>query len=371
MKKKKSSGYGLPKTAAAKTFVAPKLDYLPPMPKKYRPRIGLIGCGGISQYHLKGYREAGWNVIALSDIKEEKAAARRDEFYPKVAVFTDYRRMLAETELDVVDIATHPDVRGPIIRDSLLAGCHVLSQKPFVLDLAEGRKLVELAERKKLRLAVNQNGRWAPYFSYLRRAVQSGLIGNLQTVDMRINWDHTWTRGTPFEKVHHLILYDFAIHWFDMVTCFFGGRTAKRVWASAVHAPDQDMKPPFLAHVAVEYPNGLATLSFNAHSKFGANESTTLVGSTGTINSDGPLCAGNQIRIYTDKGVATPKLTGSWFPDGFRGAMGELLCAIEEKREPENSARANLKSLELCFAALASADSGQPKTPGKVRAVEK
>ena len=46
--------------------------------------------------------------------------------------------------------------------------------------------------------------------------------------------------------------------------------------------------------------------------------------------------------------------------------MGELLCAIEEDREPENSARENLRSLELCFAALASADSGQPVKPGDV-----
>ena len=49
--------------------------------------------------------------------------------------------------------------------------------------------------------------------------------------------------------------------------------------------------------------------------------------------------------------------------------MGELLCAIEEDREPNNSARSNLKSLELCFAALKSADSGQPVDVGSVRAV--
>jgi predicted dehydrogenase len=367
--KKKSANYGLPKNAAWRIIAAPRLDYLPPMPKKYRPRIGLIGCGGISQQHLRAYRESGWNVVALADLIEEKAAKRRDEFFPKARVTTDYKKLLAESDLDVVDIATHPKERLEIIRDALNADCHVLSQKPFVLDLDEGRKLVALADRKKLRLAVNQNGRWAPYFSYLRRAVQAGLIGDMQTADLRMNWDHTWTQGTAFEKVHHLILYDFAIHWFDMVTCFFADRQAKRVFASAVKSLDQVIAPPFLAHAAVEFPNGLATLSFNAHSKFGGHETTTLVGTAGTIRCDGPLCAGNDITIYTAKGIAKPKLKGSWFPDGFRGAMGELLCAIEEKREPENSARANLKSLELCFAALDSADTGEPRVPGQVRDV--
>jgi hypothetical protein len=58
--------------------------------------------------------------------------------------------------------------------------------------------------------------------------------------------------------------------------------------------------------------------------------------------------------------VARPRLTGAWFNDGFAGAMGELLCAIEDGREPLNSARGNLFSLKLCLAALRSAESGIP-----------
>jgi hypothetical protein len=77
---------------------------------------------------------------------------------------------------------------------------------------------------------------------------------------------------------------------------------------------------------------------------------------------------GNQtVTLYTEKGQAQPKLEGSWFPDGFHGTMGELLRSIEEGREPSNSARDNLRSLALCFAAIASATDGTPKVPGEVR----
>jgi hypothetical protein len=51
---------------------------------------------------------------------------------------------------------------------------------------------------------------------------------------------------------------------------------------------------------------------------------------------------------------------GSWFNDGFAGAMGELLCAIEDGREPLNSARGNLSSLKICQAALRSVRTGGP-----------
>ncbi|MFA6241395.1 MAG: hypothetical protein WC655_10720, partial [Candidatus Hydrogenedentales bacterium] len=57
---------------------------------------------------------------------------------------------------------------------------------------------------------------------------------------------------------------------------------------------------------------------------------------------------------------------GDWFANGFHGAMAELLCAIEEKREPYNSARHNLRSLALCFAAVASAENHQPVVQGTI-----
>jgi hypothetical protein len=76
------------------------------------------------------------------------------------------------------------------------------------------------------------------------------------------------------------------------------------------------------------------------------------------------------VTLTTADGVAVPELSGSWFGDGFAGTMAELLCAIEENRIPNNNARDNLKSLAVCFAALASADSGgQPQSVGRTRRV--
>ena len=60
------------------------------------------------------------------------------------------------------------------------------------------------------------------------------------------------------------------------------------------------------------------------------------------------------VELHTEAGVARPELRGTWFNDGFAGTMGELLCAIEEGREPLNSARGNLFSLKLCLAAVRS-----------------
>jgi predicted dehydrogenase len=347
---------------------SPKLDYLPRGPRyPKRHKLGLIGCGGIAQYHLTAAQSFGVEVVALADVNLAAAQSRRDEFFPQAALYTDYRELLACEDITVVEIATHTAIRTPQILDALRAGKHVLSQKPFTFDLAAGRKMVALAARKGLRLGVNQNGRWAPQFSALLAAVRSGLLGDIHTLDMVMAWDHTWTRGSKFAELHHLILSDFAIHWFDIAATVFAGRTAHSVFANAVPAPHQDLTPPMLANAVINFGDGLTTLGFSAYQSFAPHEYLCCVGSQGTLRGAGNLCNLTELELTTRQGTVKIPLEGKWFPDGFRGTLGEFLRAIEADREPSISGRNNLRSLEICFAALASADTGRPVKPGQAR----
>jgi predicted dehydrogenase len=354
------------KLAKPAVVVAPTLPYQPRDPKKYRPGIALIGCGGITAWHLKAYRRAKYNVVAFCDVDRRLAEKRRVEFFPKAFVSDDLQAVLRRDDVEVVDIATHPPVRPPLVEAALRAGKHVLSQKPFVEDLKIGERLADLADKQGVRLAVNQNARWAPHFSYIRETVRGGFLGNIDAVHCDVHWDHTWVKGTPFESVRHLILYDFAVHWFDFVTTLMGD-TAKRVYASTAASLGQPISPPLLAQVSIEYPSAQATLIFDANTRIGRVDRTLVVGSKGAISSSGVNQDHQRVVLTTAAGVARPKLAGAWFPDGFHGTMGELLCAIEENREPTNSARNNLASLALCFAAVASAERGKPLVPGSVR----
>jgi predicted dehydrogenase len=354
-----SKNYDL-KPATAAQIPAPVFPYGPPSPKGTAPKIGLIGCGGITEHHLKAYKAAGWEVAAFHDTNPEAAESRRREFYPQARVCPDVADMLEDPEIKVVDIATHPKVRAALIERSIAAGKHVLSQKPFAVDLATGERLAKLAREAGVKMAVNQNGRWAPYFSYMRHAVRSGLIGEVGAVHMVLNWDHTWTAGTPFDEIHHLMFHDFGIHWIDAARSFFQGMDATSINATLARFPGQPVKPPLLANAAVTFPGGMATLAFNGCSRFGARETCTITGTMGTLHAAGDICGIPSVEIHTADGIATAELEGAWFPDGFRGCMGELLCAIEQNREAENSAAENLKTLALVLAAMRSADEEHP-----------
>ncbi len=346
---------------------APALPYQPPRPESSQHVLGLIGCGGITTYHLDAYRTAGFPVVAFCDTNEDAARARRDIYTPDGAVYTDFHALLARPDITVVDIATHVEIRGAMIEAALMAGKHVLSQKPYTLDLDEGARLAALATARNLKLAVNQNGRWAPHFSYMGQAISTGLIGDVEAVHLGVHWDHTWTKDTVFNEIPHLILYDFAIHWFDMLTCFMGDATPLRVYASESRTTTQTNLPPMLGQVLVEYEHAQATLVFDAATAHGAADVSRVVGSRGTITSQGPDLSHQEVTLFTESGVASPKLSGEWFKNGFEGTMAALLCAIESDREPSHSATNNLKSLALCFAAIKSAETHSPQIPGNIR----
>lgn len=357
-----NSEYGLSPEKKAHSIDPPAVDYFPPKPKGYHPAIALIGTGGISEYHLRNYQKAGYRVTALANRTIEKAKALRDQFFPEAKVYQDYREILALNDIHVADVTPHPTDRLPILHDCLNAGKHVLSQKPFVLDLEDAKKLVDVANRQKVNLAVNQNGRWAPHFSYIRNAVRQGLIGEVTSIDFSLQWDQTWIQGIPsFEEMKHLILFDFGIHWFDITACIMGSQKPRSIFASVARHAGQVYKPPALASVIIEYPETQVRMSFNAHCTLGEEDTTTIVGTHGTLRSRGPsLNEQPSMEVFLEKGSATVPLQGCWFDSGFQGTMGELLCAIEEGRAPYHSAKNNFKTLELCSAARRSANQGTP-----------
>ncbi len=356
------------KSAELAEVAAPDLPYRPPMPSTYRPRIALVGAGGISAAHLAAYRSCGFDVAVICNRTLSRAEARRDEYFPDAEATDDIQRTLTRDDIAVVDITPHPAERRAMIETALSAGKHVLSQKPFVLDLDVGARLADIADEKGVLLAVNQNGRWAPHLAWIREAVRAGLVGDVHAFDVSIHWNHGWIGGTPFEDIDDLILYDFAVHWFDFLTSLIGAR-ATSVFATKARAASQTVRPPLLAHAQVAFDGGVASLLFDGAAGFGAEDRTVVAGSAGTLNSCGPDLGNQAVTLTTAAGISRPPLEGTWFNEGFAGTMGALLKAAEDGGQPLNAARGNLDALALVFAAIASTRLGVPVTPGSVRSL--
>ena len=245
------------------------------------------------------------------------------------------------------------------MRRAVEAGKHVLAQKPLALDARAAREVVEEAERRGVRMAVNQNGRWAPPWRIATLLAADGALGDVFAVTHLFDHDFPWIVGTPFDELEHFVIYDFALHWIDITRCWLDGRdvSAVRAWEYRTPAQPAESIAPVGAVIAVDYADGAsAVIRSVGSSRTGRPGNPFWIhGTEGTIR--GSVRKGSDfVELERDDETTRFELAGEWLPDGFAGAMGELLSAIAEDREPYNSARHNLLTLRMTLAACRSAD---------------
>lgn len=335
------------------------IDYRPRVPDdpQLRGGIGIIGCGNIVRNaHLPAYRRYGLPVVGVYDVDPAAVTAARAQG-DVGAVFNDVDSMLADPRVHCVDIATHPLARLPLIRAAVRAGKHVLSQKPLAESLGDAREIVALAEKHNVTVAVNQNGRWAPSLRIATLLIERGAIGEVTAVTHLFDHSNAWIVGTPFDEIPHWALFDYAVHWFDMTRCWMAAHRPTAVRAREFRPAGQDRgRQPWAFNAEICYETGAHVTITDVGNSTTSRPSHRfwIHGSSGVIR--GSALGEDFVEIERDGATTRYALEGAWFPDGFAGTMGELMCAVAERREPFNSARHNLLSLEMTLAACRSAE---------------
>jgi perosamine synthetase len=111
-------------------------------------RIGIIGCGQMGEWHWNGYRKNS-NVQCVAFADTDPSRAQR--FLEKTPghIYTDYREMIKNENLDGVSVCTVPSTHRTIVTDLLDAGIHVLCEKPLAISADDAQAMVRKAEEKK------------------------------------------------------------------------------------------------------------------------------------------------------------------------------------------------------------------------------
>ncbi|MCR2825119.1 Gfo/Idh/MocA family protein [Microbacterium sp. zg.Y909] len=326
--------------------------------------VGLIGAGSIARTaHLPAYAEWGIPTVAVASRTREHARRLAEDFSIPV-VHGSVKELLEDPRVGFVDIATGPVGRLDLIEAAVAAGKHVLAQKPLLVDEAEIPRLERLlhaAGDRGIRVAVNQNARWAPAWRLATLLIRDGAIGEVIGVTHLHDKPLPPLAGTPFDDVPHMLISDYLVHWIDITRCWLEGSTVSSVTAADGRVPAQPdvAHNPWNADVAFRTSSG-ATASIrvvgNARTRAGGCP-FWIHGTEGTLR--GSVLLGSD-GLERERGgeITRFALEGQWFPDGFAGAMGELLTAIAEDREPENSAAHVLATVRIGLAAVESAEAG-------------
>lgn len=186
-------------------------------------RVGVIGTGFIGPAHVEALRRLGHvEVVALAEVNQAVADAKADALgIPRA--YGDYRRLLADPEVQAVHNCTPNYLHYPINRAILLAGKHCISEKPLALDSRQSKALVKLARKLNLVNAVNFNYRLNPVVQHARLMVAEGLLGTIWNARGTYvqDWliqptDYNW-RISPRQTGASRCFGDIGSHWCDTV----------------------------------------------------------------------------------------------------------------------------------------------------------
>ncbi len=191
-------------------------------------RIAAIGIGYFSQFHLQGWSElAAAELVGLCsrDQRALKAAART---YGVTGHYQDLETMLDQETPDLLDIITPPQTHVPFIRAAFRRGIAVVCQKPFTTSLHEAREMAALSEETGIPLIVHENFRFQPWYTEIKRQLDSGTLGDPYQITFRLRPGDGQgpaaylDRQPYFQKMDRFLIHETAIHQIDVFRYLFG-----------------------------------------------------------------------------------------------------------------------------------------------------
>jgi predicted dehydrogenase len=144
-------------------------------------RWGILGAGGIAKDQVHDMQLHGFTVSAVAARDLSKAQAWATEMNVPTA-YGSYEELAADPDIDAVYVATVHPAHADAARIALEGGKHVLVEKPFTMDAAEARELVELAASKNLVILEAMWTRWLLHMVRIREILAEGLLGEVRTV---------------------------------------------------------------------------------------------------------------------------------------------------------------------------------------------
>jgi len=346
----------------------------PPV-RERRFRIGCIGAGMImAECHLAAYQQAGFTVAAIASRTRGKAA-QVAERYGIPRVHDDPLALLADPQIEIVDIAYPPDQQPALIR-AALAAPHVrgvLAQKPLALSLDEARALRDEARAAGKILSVNQNMRYDQSMRALKQLLDQGVLGTpvFAQIDMHAipHWQD-FLRGYD-----RLTLSNMSVHHLDVLRYLFGEPTE----ITSITRPDPRTEfahQDGLVTTTLRFGNGLLALSLedvwsgpraegypdDQHIRWRVEGTEGVARGTIGWPTGEPSTlsyASRAAQGHTDGRWVTPTWDTMWFPHAFIGVMEQLQYALASGTEPALSVTDNVRTMALVEAAYTSIAEGR------------
>jgi predicted dehydrogenase len=339
--------------------VFPQLDYRPKLPQRLDHGIAMVGAGGIVNYaHLPAYKKAGFKVVGITD-KNRAQAERTAKQHGIMNVYSTLAELLRDPAVEIVDVAVYPTEQVAVVEQVAAAGKHLLCQKPLADEYAKAVRAVELAERAKVKMAVNQQMRWDAGIRCARLLIDDNWLGFPTYAAIQVHCKTDWNLWPWIYQGRRVEIMFHSIHYIDSLRYLLGA--PDYVFTSGSRAPGETTEAETKTLSVWEYNSGLQVLIDVCHSTWQDDQYAIfrLEGTEGVIKGtiglmyNYPTGRPDTLEFMSKRNLGywfSARLDSMWIPDAFVGPMASLMCAIEDGSEPETSGADNLRTLEIVFA---------------------
>lgn len=320
-------------------------------------KFAIVGCGHIARKHVEAVAsEEGAVLHGVYDTNRiiMKQLIAHD---PSIIAYSDYTALLADPDVDIVNICTPSGLHAPLATQAANAGKHVIVEKPIALTLEDADAIIQACERNGVKLSVVHPNRFRPAVMKLMEEMKNGSFGKISHINATVRWNRNQTyydqaswRGT--KALDGGVLMNQAIHNLDLLLWAGGpvqdvqAYTATRL--RSIEAED-------VAVGIVKFASGALGVIEAAATVYPKNleESISIFGEQGTAVIGGTTA--NWLKHWAFAGLSEEDVERTmkeiaqdpYGMSGHRLIIRDMMEAIEQHREPVVSGLEGRNALEL------------------------
>ncbi len=336
-----------------------------------RVRFGLIGYGAWGSHHARAIAsvEDAQLVAIASRSDESRQQAHRD--HPTARIYADYRQMLADEQLDAVDIVLPSNLHFEAALAVLDSGRHLLLEKPMSLSVDHCTRLIERAKERGLLLAVGHEFRLSSLWGKIKELVDAGAIGDPLYALIEL-WRRPYRLGSggwryDIGRVGSWILEE-PIHFFDLARWYFarlGDPVSVYALANGKRADHPELHDNFSA--LVSFPQGRYAVISQTLAGWEHHQVVKLTGTDGALSARWsgaldrtfePTFSLQMLRDGQPIDVPVPKITGEVYE--LVDQLEMMVAAVRGGAPLACTGEDGRWSVLMCLKAHESLQLGQP-----------
>lgn len=285
-------------------------------------RVGVIGYGYWGPNLVRNFYESGVSTVtAVSDLSADRLEIARAR-YPVVKTTTSHEELFSDPNIDAIAIATPVATHHRLALAALKSGKHVFVEKPLTATVAEGRELIEEADRRNLILMVDHTFIYTGAVRKMRELVDTKALGDIYYYDsVRVN--------LGLFQADVSVLWDLAVHDLAIMSYLFPHAPVAVSATGMAHVPG---KPINVAYLTVFF-EGTVVAHIHVNWLSPVKIRHTLLGGSKKMVLYDDLEPSEKIRVY-DKGVTMNGDSAARAQALVDYRVGDMFAPYIDKYEP-------------------------------------